>query len=71
MGLFFGNNKNIDDTYDYERLRRDLVEEYAIQSAAFSGGLGAWDMFSVQDASEQKLLEYARREGFNLKKYKK
>ena len=72
MGLFFHNNSNSDSSdYDYDRLRRDLVEEYGIQSASFSGGLGFLDMCDAEDASNEQLLEMARREGFNLNKYKR
>ncbi|MCR5769680.1 MAG: hypothetical protein K6G87_00450 [Butyrivibrio sp.] len=69
MGLFFRSNDN--DYYDFDRLRRDLVDEYGIQSASFSGGLGFLDMCDAEDASNEQLLEMARREGFNLNKYKK
>ena len=70
MGLFFHSN-NDDVDYDFDRLRRDLVDEYAVQSAAYSGGLGFLDMRDAEDASNEQLLEMARREGFNLNKYKK
>lgn len=66
MGLFFHSNNN-----DYDKLRRDLVEEYGIQSASFSRGLGFLDMCDAEDASNEQLLEMARREGFNLNKYKR
>ncbi len=69
MGLFFRSNDN--DDYDFDRLRRDLVDEYGIQSASFSGGLGFLDMCDAEDASNEQLLEMARREGFNLNKYKR
>ncbi len=42
MGLFFHSN-NDDGDYDFDRLRRDLVDEYAVQSAVFPGGLGFLD----------------------------
>ena len=71
MGLFF-NSKNTDDgDYDYDRLRRDLVNEYGAQSAAYSGGLGFLDMCDAEDASNEQLLQMAKREGFNLNKYRK
>ena len=71
MGLFF-NSKNTDDgDYDYNRLRRDLVNEYGAQSAAYSGGLGFLDMCDAEDASNEQLLQMAKREGFNLNKYRK
>lgn len=71
MGLFFHSSSNDNEDYDFDRLRRDLVDEYAVQSAAFSGGLGFLDMCDAQDASNEQLLEMARREGLNLSKYKK
>ena len=70
MGLFFHSNNSNNADYDFDRLRRDLVEEYGIQSASFSGGLGFLDMCDAEDASNEQLLELARREGFNLNKYK-
>lgn len=71
MGLFF-NSKNTDDgDYDYNRLRRDLVNEYGAQSAVYSGGLGFLDMCDAEDDSKEQLLERAKREGFNLNKYRK
>lgn len=72
MGLFFHSNNNNDTgNYDYDRLRRDLVDEYGAQSAAFSGGFGFLEMCDAEDASNEQLLEMARREGFNLNKYKR
>ena len=70
MGLFFHSN-NDDGDYYFDRLRKDLVDEYGVQSAAFSGGLGFLDMCDAEDASNEQLLEMARREGINLNKYKK
>lgn len=70
MGLFFGSSSNNDD-YEYERLRSDLMDEYGIQSAAFSGGLGFLDMCDAKDASNDELLRMAKREGFNLNKYRR
>ena len=69
MGLFFGSSSNNDDyDYDYERLRSDLMDEYGIQSAAFSGVLGFLDMCDAKDASNEELLRMAKREGLNLNK---
>ncbi len=70
MGLFFHSNNDAVD-YDFDRLRRDLVDEYGIQSASFSGGLGFHDMCDAEGATNEQLLQMARREGFNLNKYKK
>ena len=41
------------------------------QSAVYSGGLGFLDMCDAEDASKEQLLERAKREGFNLNKYRK
>lgn len=71
MGLFsdiFSDNNN---EYDYKRLRRDLENEYAIQSATFSGGFGFSQMLDVSSASNGQLVKMAKREGFNLNKYRK
>lgn len=70
MGFFFHSN-NDDGNYDFDRLRRDLVDEYAVQSTVFSSGLGFLDMCDAEDASNEQLLEMAKREGFNLNKYKR
>lgn len=70
MGFFFHSN-NDDGNYDFDRLRRDLVDEYAVQSTVFSSGLGFFDMCDAEDASNEQLLEMAKREGFNLNKYKR
>lgn len=70
MGLFSHNNNSTGDI-DYDRLRRDLVDEYGAQSAAFSGGFGFLEMCDAEDASNDQLLEMARREGFNLNRYRK
>ena len=42
MGLFGGlfEDEKPQGNYDYKRLRRDLENEYAAQSATFSGGFG-------------------------------
>lgn len=69
MGWFFDDDSDAD--YDYERLRDDLENEYAIQSATFSGGFGFSQMLDVSSASNEQLIKMAKREGFNLNKYKK
>ena len=74
MGLFsglFGDDNNSNGDYDYKRLRRDLENEYAIQSATFSGGFGFCQALDVSSASNAELLKMAKREGFNLNKYKR
>ena len=70
MGLFSHNNTQNGDI-DFKRLRSDLMDEYGAQMATYSGGLGFLDMCDAQNASEQQLLEMAKREGFNLNKYMK
>lgn len=69
MTPFFQDDSS--DDIDYDRLRRDLVDEYTAQSAAFSEGLGFLDMCDAEEAGNDQLLEMARREGFNLDKYRK
>ena len=57
--------------YDYKRLRKDLENEFAIQSVSFSGGFGFCQMMDASSASNDELLRIAKREGFNLNKYRK
>ncbi len=71
MGLFFNSKSTDSEEYDYNRLRRDLVNEYGAQSAAYSGGLGFLDMCDAEDVSNEQLIQMAKREGFNLSKYRK
>ncbi len=59
------------EEYDYKRLRRDLQNEYMIQGIAFSGDYGIFQMMDASNASNKKLLQMAKAEGFNLEKYKK
>ncbi len=66
----FWNNDNEAD-YDYKRLRRDLEDEFGAQGAAFTGDFGFLEMIEASDASNKELLKMAKREGFNLDKYKK
>ena len=67
FGIFDDDKRD----YDYNRLRKDLENEYAAQSATFSGGFGFCQMIDVQRASNEELLKMAKREGFNLNKYKR
>ena len=73
MGLFGGlfDNDKPQNNYDYKRLRRDLENEYAAQSATFSGCFGFCQMMDASSASDEELLKMAKREGMNLNKYKK
>ena len=66
---FFDNNDN--QEYDYKRLRKDLENEYFCQGVGFSGGFGMLQMMDVNAASEKDLLKAAKREGFDLRKYRK
>ena len=67
FGFFDDDNRE----YDYNRLRKDLENEYAAQSATFSGGFGFCEMLDVKRANNAELLKMAIREGFNLNKYKR
>ena len=67
MGLF----DDLDQEYDYKRLRRDLADEFGAQGAAFSGGFGFSQMMDVESASNEELLKMAKREGFDFNKYRK
>lgn len=69
MSWLFEDDNNSD--YDYKRLRKDLENEYAIQSATFSGGFGFCRMLDASNASEAELLKMAKKEGFNLNRYKR
>ena len=62
---------NDDKDYDYDRLRKDLENEYGCQGAAFSGGFGFMQMMEAETADEEELVKMAKREGFNLRKYEK
>ena len=66
--LFQGDNSEM---YEFEKLRRDLVDEYGAQSAAFSGGFGFLEMCDAEEASNEQLLEMARREGIDINKYRR
>ena len=69
--MFFGLFEDDNNDYDYKRIRRDIEDVYAIQSATFSGGFGFCQMIDASSASNEELLKRARREGFNFNKYKK
>ncbi len=70
MGLF-SNHASYESNIDFKRLREDLMDEYGAQMVSYSGALGYSDMCDAQDASEERLVEMAKKEGFNLEKYKK
>ena len=69
MGLFL--HKSNDGNIDFERLREDLMDEYGARMVSFTGAMGYSDMCDAQEASEDELLEMARREGINIEKYRK
>lgn len=72
MGLFSHSDKSKNEgSVDYKRLRNDLMDEYGAQMVSFSGAMGYSDMCDAQKASEEELLNMARREGFNIDKYKR
>ena len=70
MGIFSRSSNN-NGEIDFKRLRADLMDEYGAQMAAYSGGFGFLEMYDAQDATEDQLLEMARRDGINLNKYRK
>ena len=54
---------------DYERLRKDLKEYYG--TAVFSGlPMAVIELSDIESAPESKLINIARRAGFNLDDYK-
>ena len=69
MGLF--SHSSNDEQIDYERLRQDLMDEYCAQMVTITGAMGYSDMCDAQEASPEQLLDMARREGFNLDRYKR
>ena len=51
-----------------DKLKRDLIDYYG--TAAFSGMPAAMiDVFDVENASPEKLVELARHAGFDLRNY--
>ncbi len=69
MGFIF--NSSTHENMDYERLREELISEYGERMASFSGGLGFCNMCDAEDASNDELISIAKREGIDLKKYRK
>lgn len=70
MGFIFGSSNDNKDI-DFEKLRSDLIDEYGAQMASFSGGLGFCDMCDAEDASHDELLAMAKKEGIDLRNYRK
>lgn len=56
-------------TIDTERLRKDLLEE--CYGGFFVGGYGAalMESFDIEKASEEELLEIAKRSGIDIDRY--
>lgn len=51
--------------YDFDKLRRDLLDRY--EPASFFGlGAASLDVSEIRNASEEELLNIARREGMSL-----
>ncbi len=55
--------------YDFDKLRYDLKEECL--GAMFGGGFGLAivDLTDIESASDEELLKYAKRFGFDLRRY--
>ena len=67
--MFWDDDNNQD--YDYDKLRKNLVNDFGAMGATFLGGLGFVNMMEAEDASNEELLKMAKREGYNLNRYKK
>ena len=67
---FFSHGSNTHKKIDFDRLRNDLMDEYGTQMVTFTGAMGYSDMCDAQDATEVQLIEMAKREGFDLDKYR-
>lgn len=52
---------------DYEKLRKDLIDYYG--TAVILNPMAMVDLLKVQNASDEELVEIARRNGFDLTKY--
>jgi hypothetical protein len=61
----------INDDYDFKRLRKDLETEYMIQGIGFTGDFGLFEMLEASGASNEELIKMAKREHINLEKYRK
>ena len=55
------------ETIDYERLRRDLIDYYGTALTMFPQAI--MEVMDIKKASYDKLLQYARKSGFNLNNY--
>ena len=54
---------------DYEKLRNDLLDYYGVAMNGFYP-VAIMEVSKVEKASEQELIEIARKEHFNIEKYK-
>ncbi|MBQ6637181.1 MAG: hypothetical protein IJH82_00850 [Lachnospiraceae bacterium] len=61
----------INDDYDFKRLRKDLETEYMIQGIGFTGDFGLFEMLEASGASNEELIKMAKREHIDLEKYRK
>ena len=52
---------------DYEKLRNDLIDYFG--TAFTLNPLAMVDLFRVQNASDEELVDIAKRNGFDLTKY--
>lgn len=52
---------------DYEKLRNDLIDYFG--TAFTLNTLAMVDLFRVQNASDEELVNIAKRNGFDLTKY--
>ncbi len=54
-------------TIDVERLRRDLIDYFGTAMSMFP--VAMMELSQVQNASPEKLIEIARKNGFDLRDY--
>lgn len=52
---------------DYEKLRKDLIDYYG--TAVILNPMAMVDLLRVQNASDEELVDIAKRNGFDLTKY--
>ena len=60
-----------DCNIDFDRLRRDMVDE--CMAAFYGGGIGPalMDSLDIEEASAETLVAIARQYGYDLNRYKK
>ncbi len=70
MGLAVWEETMDLDIFDFDRLRNDLMDCYG--TAMFSGfPMAVMDLGKVERASESELIQIARKEHYDLEKYRK